>query len=208
MSKKCIAILSKSESIPNFDGDYVGVDKGALLLANAGRKMVLAIGDFDSVGDDDLEKIKEYTDNLIKLNPIKDDSDSEAAVNELIKQGYNEIILWHPFGQRFDHSFVNLKLLLKYPKHVVLQDEYNCAYVLAQGKYEIPKDEYNYFSIFPLKEVTVSLEGMKYSLSNKKMIPEDIYGLSNEIIGDFGIIEILDGSLLVIQSSDKKRISI
>ena len=50
---------------------------------------------------------------LIKLDPVKDISDSEAAVNLAKELGYEEIIILGGLGNRMDHSYVNLKLMQK-----------------------------------------------------------------------------------------------
>lgn len=93
METSVAIILKRCESIPTAE-NYIGVDKGALTLARNGKRMLLAIGDFDSVEESDLAYIKEYSDTLIQLNPIKDDTDSEAAVMYAIQKGYQKIHLY------------------------------------------------------------------------------------------------------------------
>ena len=77
METSVAIILKRCESIPTAE-NYIGVDKGALTLARNGKRMLLAIGDFDSVEESDLAYIKEYSDTLLQLNPIKDDTDREG----------------------------------------------------------------------------------------------------------------------------------
>ena len=92
METSVAVILKRCITIPTAE-NYIGVDKGALTLARNGKRMLLAIGDFDSVEESDLSCIKDYSDTFIQLNPIKDDTDSEAAVMYAIEKGYQKIHL-------------------------------------------------------------------------------------------------------------------
>ena len=55
---ECCAVLTKAHGIPETDADLIGVDRGALILAEAGKRMKLALGDFDSVAEGDLDLIR------------------------------------------------------------------------------------------------------------------------------------------------------
>lgn len=201
---RCILILSKATSLPNLEGDYIGVDQGAFLLAKHQKEMVLAIGDFDSTSQKEREELEPSAKKIITLNPIKDDSDSEAALMEALKSSYDEIILWTPFGGRFDHSYVNYQLLLQHDKQVKLMDEYNLVSILKEGTYLIPRNDYPFISFFALEESELSLNNTKYPLDHRKMNPNDLYGLSNEIDCEAEVV-IHQGKFLVVQSSDKKE---
>ncbi|MCR5787386.1 MAG: hypothetical protein K6G28_06775, partial [Acholeplasmatales bacterium] len=70
----------------NLDNYYkIGVDRGALNATLSSIPLDLSIGDFDSVNDKELSLIKANSLNLIKLNPIKDLTDTEEALNEALK---------------------------------------------------------------------------------------------------------------------------
>lgn len=79
MLKTVVLACKLTDDIPNFDCDYIGVDKGALVLSNKGIMMERAAGDFDSIGWKDLKLIDKHCYKLIKLNPVKDLSDSQAV---------------------------------------------------------------------------------------------------------------------------------
>ena len=199
-------ILTLADRVPAFAGDYIGADRGALVLARSGVRMKLALGDFDSVTEEEFALIEQWSDEVIRLHPIKDDSDSEAAVNEAMRRGYRQIVLWNPFGGRADHAVVNLRLAEKNPGTVILRDEQNEVQALGPGVYEFAP-EYAYFSLFALADSKISLTGMKYPLEHRKITPADLYGLSNEISGAKGTLTIHSGCMLVIRSEDKKKIS-
>ena len=201
METSVAIILKRCESIPTAE-NYIGVDKGALTLARNGKRMLLAIGDFDSVEESDLAYIKEYSDMLIQLNPIKDDTDSEAAVMYAIQKGYQKIHLYGGLGGRLDHAMINLRLVSRFPETVYLHDQNNFIYSLAEGVHSIDKRDYTYISFFTEDEATISLEGFKYPLDKQQLTNKDTYTTSNEILEDSGIVTVHAGKVTVIQSKD------
>ena len=201
METSVAIILKRCESIPTAE-NYIGVDKGALTLARNGKRMLLAIGDFDSVEESDLAYIKEYSDTLLQLNPIKDDTDSEAAVMYAIEKGYQKIHLYGGLGGRLDHAMINLRLVSRFPETVYLHDQNNFIYSLAEGVHSIDKREYTYISFFTEDKATISLEGFKYPLDKQQLTNKDTYTTSNEILEDRGIVTVHAGKVTVIQSKD------
>ena len=201
METSVAIILKRCESIPTAE-NYIGVDKGALTLARNGKRMLLAIGDFDSVEESDLAYIKEYSDTLIQLNPIKDDTDSEAAVMYAIQKGYQKIHLYGGLGGRLDHAMINLRLVSRFPETVYLHDQNNFIYSLAEGVHSIDKRDYTYISFFTEDKATISLEGFKYPLDKQQLTNKDTYTTSNEILEDRGIVTVHAGKVTVIQSKD------
>ena len=201
METSVAIILKRCDSIPTAE-NYIGVDKGALTLARNGKRMLVAIGDFDSVEESDLAYIKEYSDTLIQLNPIKDDTDSEAAVMYAIEKGYQKIHLYGGLGGRLDHTMINLRLVSRFPEIVYLHDQNNFIFSLGEGVHSIDKRDYTYISFFTEDEATISLEGLKYPLDKQQLTNKDTYTTSNEILEDRGIVTVHAGQVTVIQSKD------
>ena len=201
METSVAIILKRCESIPTAE-NYIGVDKGALTLARNGKRMLLAIGDFDSVEESDLSCIKEYSDAFIQLNTIKDDTDGEAAVMYAIGKGYQKIHLYGGLGGRVDHAMINLRLVSRFPETVYLHDQNNFIYSLAEGVHSIDKRDYTYISFFTENEATISLEGLKYPLDKQQLTNKDTYTISNEILEDRGIVTVHAGKVTIIQSKD------
>ena len=201
METSVAIILKRCTRIPSAE-NYIGVDKGALTLARNGKRMLLAIGDFDSVEESDLAYIKEYSDTLLQLNPIKDDTNSEAAVMYAIEKGYQKIHLYGGLGGRLDHAMINLRLVSRFPETVYLHDQNNFIYSLAEGVHSIDKHEYTYISFFTEDEAIISLEGLKYPLDKQQLTNKDTYTTSNEILEDRGIVTVHAGKVTVIQSKD------
>jgi thiamine pyrophosphokinase len=204
---KVIIVASMAEEIPiNENGIYYGVDKGAFFLAHNKIMMEYAIGDFDSVSEEEFILIKEYAKRIIVLNKEKNETDLEEAINLAIKNQSADLIIYGALGGRIDHLYANITLLLRFSKQVniVLVDKYNYITCLTeQRKYVIKKDSFKYLSIFTPSNAKVSLSGFKYSSEELNLTRNDILGISNEIEEEEGIIKLILGTIILIKSNDE-----
>ncbi len=197
-----VIVLNDKIDVPKVDADYVGVESGALKLLKENLPIKFAIGDFDSIQKEDADLIKDYADDFIELPNEKDCTDSEAAIRECIKRGYEKIFILGGLGNRVDHEIVNLRLIMEYPQDIILHNETNRILSLSEGEYQIEKDDYPYISFFAKDEAIISLDGFKYPLQQKTITKDDLYTVSNEILNENGKILIEKGIVLVIQSKD------
>ena len=199
----CVIFQKLADQIPDIpDTDYIGVDKGALFLARKKARMSFSIGDFDSVSANERGRIDLYSDEVIALNPVKKNSDSEAAVDEAIRRGYRMIYIVGAMGGRIDHEIVNIRLCWKYPDRVVLLNDLNRVVALGEGPHRVSKQGYQYISLFAERECEVSLNGFRYELDHRILRETDLYGLSNELLGERGEIYVHRGDVLVVQTND------
>jgi len=200
--KNVVLVCGWQEDLPDNDGsDFVGIDRGALLLARASRQMVFAIGDFDSVTEAERSEITALASETLVLNPIKDISDTEAALIECLKRGYTRIELWGGLGGRFDHAWVNVLLLKRY-QELRLVDRQNLVFTLEVGEHEVDRLNFTYLSIFALEPSVISLDHVAYPLDHKSLTPEMTLGLSNQILNQKARVSVHAGRILVICSSD------
>ena len=175
----------------------IGVEKGAIKLIELGYKPDLAIGDFDSCNSVDIEIIENNAKEFIKLNPIKDLTDTEEAI---LKAKGNILILGGIKGKRIEHFYANIKLLEKY-KNIIMKDEYSKIYIKEES-FSLT-NEYKYISLFSLtNESLISISGMKYNLDNYILRSDNpTLGISNEYVKD-GFVTIKSGKLLVFESKE------
>ena len=200
--KKCSVVCAYRPIIKKrYKNDVIGVDKGALYLAKNNIKIDVSIGDFDSVSQDDYLLIEKMSKKVIKLNPIKDDTDFEHALNYL-KDKYYLYEIYGILGGRKDHDLLNIKMLYLSGLNFVCYDDKNKIYCLNSGTYNIKKDGYKYLSLLVFEEVLLSLSGVKYPIINKTLNVFDNYTTSNEIVDDYCILKIDKGKVLVIQCND------
>lgn len=182
-------LVLKNAIIPDgLTGDFYGADQGALCCLKQGETLELAIGDFDSVKEEEKNWIVSQAKEVIQLCPRKDQSDTSEALEIILKRGYDEIVVCGGLFGRFDHTWANIQLLLKHPSLIWL-DEKNRITILEAGEHEIKKAGYHYISFFSLKEGELTLRNMEYPLEDYTMKPLDSLGLSNEIIGELGYVK-------------------
>lgn len=172
----------------------IGVDRGLFDAYKAGIDVDIAIGDFDSLKDEKyLEGIK-----TIRLNPKKDKTDTESALDYAYTLNYEHIyILGGIGGERFEHSYNNLLLLFEY-NDLTIQTTHSMMKKYKVGTYQI--DYSGYINIYGVKDAVITLSGFKYNLDQYKMTRLDRLGISNELEDQFGTLEVLKGEVVVIYS--------
>lgn len=181
----------------------VSIDGAADVLRAADIVPDYMIGDFDSISNESIQYFEQRNVPKIRLQPEKDYSDTHSALDKVIALGYEQIDLVGGVGSRWDHSIANLNLLYyAFEKKIRLRliHPNNQVELIGQGEYLYPQRRDWYWSFFALfEDVQISIEQMKYPLTEKYVKRGDSIGLSNEYIGDAKIV-IKKGSALVVQS--------
>lgn len=197
--KRCFIIGGGS-----FDGFFdqvtesdlvIAADKGYKYAKEAGIIPDYVIGDFDSAAKPDFK-------NLIALNPIKDFTDTVAAIDFAIEKGYKEIIIYAGLGGRESHTISNIKSMFFYKKKgidIKLKAAGKEIFIIDRDfSYDYCGKDF-YVSIFSLTEKSIlDIKGLFYELENYTMANDDALGVSNETKGCDFEIRIKEGSLLVI----------
>lgn len=197
---KCTLVLSDIGYFNDAIKPLIGVDKGAYLLASKGIHMQYAIGDFDSVSQEEMKKIEQYSDSIIYLPNEKDETDTLAAIRYLKKLGYKEFKIIGAIYNRIDHSYANLLLMMDNEIDVTL---YNVSSIITASSKTISiSNEYRYVSIFALVDSNLSLSGFKYDLDHYDLDVGDSIGISNEVIQSQAIIHIHCGKVLIMQVNE------
>ena len=186
------------------EGDFfVYCDSGLIhedrFLTRIDTKANLIIGDFDSHEKPDRDDVE-----IIALPVEKDDTDSVYAVKEAIKRGYDSILLVGAVGNRFDHSLVNIYVLL-YMNELNIKseiiDDYSIMTLIDKHTPAEVTDIWPYFSLVAIngKATGVTIIDAKYELDNAEITPSYQYATSNEpISGKTAKISVKDGYLLLI----------
>lgn len=180
------------------DREYIGVDHGVEELLKQGITPKFAIGDFDSLQNrQTLENL-----NIQILPERKDVTDTHAAIDYLLSKGYDEIEIYGVTGGRLDHFFAVMCLLEKYQDiKLKVIDQQNCIQLLKPCIHHIENKGYYYFSLFALNESSLSIKQAEYTLDHYLLKREDPLCVSNEVKGEYAIIE-NSGNILLIQSRD------
>jgi thiamine pyrophosphokinase len=190
------------------DDVFIGADRGALFLVQHGLTPAIALGDFDSINNVELELIRQSSRELLACDPVmKDLTDTEMAFNWALNQKPEEIIIYGALGTRLDHSLANIHLLRK-----ALELLIKCTIIDAHNRIRLTDHylqleksaRFSYVSLLPLSlEVKgITLEGFQYPLHNATLQLGQSLGISNIIAAPLGHIHLNEGLLLVIESKD------
>lgn len=202
--KSAAIIVGKNSKLKNIDlsNTYViGVERGCLQAIKSRIHIDVAVGDFDSINKRELKKIYSKVEKVIKLNPVKDDTDTFHAY-KLVKNYDKITIIGSIQGRRIEH-FLAILNILKKDKKVEVIDDYSRVFSIdsSDSPYKITSYEYKYTSIFALENSLVTLNNFKYPLNRYRMSTDDSLGISNEVLpSKIGEINLDLGRLLIVQS--------
>lgn len=187
----------------------IAADSGVNFLHRNGIVPNIIAGDFDSAALDSMTHFQDMNDvQFIKLNPIKDDTDTEFVIREAMRRGATEITILGATGTRLDHVMANVYLLgigLEAGIAIELVDKHNRIRMIEDSLVLAKNEQFGEFlSVLPVKGDAkgVSLEGMKYPLKDADLNSFSSLGVSNEIIDEVAKISVKQGILLVIESRD------
>ena len=122
----------------------IAADSGMNFLHRNGIVPDIIAGDFDSAKAESVAYFQGLNNvQVIKLNPIKDDTDTEFVIREAIRRGATEITVLGATGTRLDHVLANVNLLglgLEEGVSIQLVDKYNRIRMISD-MIEITKKE-------------------------------------------------------------------
>ena len=187
----------------------IGVDGGARVLLDFDIAVDVAIGDFDSISEDDLHKLKKEVPEVYVLPTEKDVTDTEAALDYVRKHvEVEKIKMFGLLGGRIDHTISNLWIAY-HPGYrdllekIIIIEQYNSLQFFLPGVYSLVKESnkkyLSFIGMSPLKKLT--LKDVKYPLEAIDY-PYPIALISNEFEKNRMNFSFDEGILAVIQSSD------
>ncbi len=168
----------------------------------------LVIGDLDSISREGREYIEEKSIAISKYPSMKDDTDNELAVDYLVDKGVGHIDFLGVTGSRYDHSLINIMALRGLGEKNISSRIFspkNIIHYCRDGRsLSLDRREETYVSLVPLSDagIRISMDGFLYPLKDQHMTFGSSLGISNQIVADKGIIRILSGDCLVIESKD------
>jgi len=170
----------------------------------------IAVGDFDSVSDEELLRIKAGAKEVIQAQPEKDDTDLELAVLACFERYPDACLtIFGAFGGRLDHHLASVFLpsdpeIAPFMSQLYLMDQQNYLCYRPAGRHTIlPIAGYIYVAFMPVEGASFQIEGAKYPLNQTNYFKKAIYG-SNEFINQPITLTIDRGYALIIYSKDGK----
>ena len=199
-------------TIDSFQMDFdlfIGVDRGSLFLIEQGICPDLAVGDFDSVSEEELALICSQSKEVLQAQPEKDDTDLELAVKAVFARSPQaQVTIFGAFGGRLDHTLANIFLpsnpeVAPYMQQIRLCNAQNELRYCPQGRHEIkPVAGMNYLAFMPADDGRLTIEGAKYPLNESNYFFKKVYA-SNEFIDEPVFLECQSGYVIVIYSKDR-----
>ena|SRR5438552_5150338 len=182
----------------------IAADGGANALARAGRRPDLVIGDMDALSADAQRELERAGVTLERYPTEKDQTDGELAVDAALKKGADEIVVAGAFGGlRLDHMAGNLMLLahddLAAVDVALVTERATFRSLLGPGILELEGAAGDWVTLAPLSETVrgVATDGLRYPLHHEELRRGSTRGVSNELTGPRGSVEVADGLLLV-----------
>ena len=180
------------------DGDLViAADDGYTALQSHGFTPDLLVGDFDS-----LTRIPQGIPRK-SFSPEKDDTDMAIALSEGAARGYRSFSLYGASGGREDHTHANLQLMGGASKQgfhcKMVCPEYD-VYTVTNDTLSLPKTAVRTIvSVFCHGEKAegVTLQGLRYPLTDAELTCDRPLGVSNETTGEEARVSVRRGTLLV-----------
>lgn len=173
---------------------FIGVDRGALFLLQAGLPLSLAVGDFDSVNPLEFMQVKEAAGEILQSMPEKDDTDMELTLQAIVEGSYQApqavpIYLIGGLGEpagRIDHLLANLYLVYQPRYHQLINqlrfiERHHDMRFYQPGIHTLKNQPgTEYLSVITLTPVEgLEIKGAKYTLDSTDLDIPRAY-ISNE----------------------------
>jgi thiamine pyrophosphokinase len=187
--------------------DYIiCADNGVKHARYLGIEPNYIVGDFDSTDPKDLEYFKMKNIPIHTLSAMKDETDTEIALDKAIENGAYAIDIYGGVGSRLDHTLANVHLLYKALRQGVevrLVNACNTVWLIDKCT-QISGHTGDIVSLLPFsEEVTgISTTYLGYPLKNASFTAGKPYGVSNYMIGEKASVSVESGVLLVIKAKD------
>lgn len=182
----------------------IAADGGAARLAKAGRRPDLVVGDMDSLSADDRGAL-ERAGVAFEVHPHeKDQTDAELALDAAVQRGADEIVVVGAFaGPRLDHVVGNL-LLLGHEDFAAIDvalvtERETFRSLLGPGILELEGEPGDWVTLEPLTDLVrgIATDGLRFPLRHEELVRGSTRGVSNELTGRRGSVEVGEGLLLI-----------
>lgn len=185
------------------DAFVIAADSGVEHAAAVGRRVHLAVGDFDSVDPAVLATVEEAGATIERHPEAKDATDLEIGLVAALEAGAERIIVVGGHGGRLDHFLANA-LLLAAPgfADVTVEALVGPARLTAiHHGATLSGQRGELVSLLPLggPATGVRTTGLLYSLDDEDLHPGTTRGVSNEFLESEAVVTVRSGTLLAVQ---------
>jgi len=171
--------------------------------ANSAKKLGLVpdfiVGDFDSVSRETLKYFKNKT--QIKKISRQNDTDVEKALKLAIQKKFSETILLGVTGDRLDHLFCNIGIILKFSSQIDVSIFHDKSFMkVYSGKVELETKVGETISLYGIDSKTkITSNGLKYPLKNIALPFGQKESTSNVATKNLVHLKITGGKILIVR---------
>jgi thiamine pyrophosphokinase len=181
----------------------IAADSGIEHATALGRRIDLAVGDFDSVTPSALAEAERSGARIDRHPRDKDATDLELALDAAIAAHATRVTVVGGHGGRVDHFAANL-LLLASPRYaaVALDAWFGSAHVLVvRSDGEVVGAPGELVTLLPVggPATGVTTAGLRFPLDDAALEPGSTLGVSNELIDVVAHVSVRSGTVLVVQ---------
>lgn len=184
------------------ESDFViGADRGYHILKSQGKRIDLALGDFDS------SNFPSDFENVIKFPVMKDETDGAIAIKEALSRGYKKIVMYGAIGGLLDHTLAIIGEAVKYVEGGIdfaFYSEDSSIFILNNSKVTFDLDASGRISVLSYSSISkgVTIKGLLYELDNFTLDNKTSLGSGNSFVGREAEISVQSGTLLIVSSKN------
>jgi thiamine pyrophosphokinase len=183
----------------------IAADGGARHALHLGLTPHLVIGDFDSLTEDELDRLRTLDAELCRYPAHKDETDLELALLLAVERGANPIRVIGGIGDRLDQTLANVYLLAlpQLRDHDVrLVSGKQTAWLAYPGETLIRGQPGDTLSLLPLGGPVegIRTDGLEYPLRGETLAFGPARGISNVLQQTTASIRLDRGTLLLIHT--------
>jgi thiamine pyrophosphokinase len=191
-------------------GFICAVDSGADQARRANITPDLLVGDLDSIQPETLNAYRSGGGELIAVDPYKDATDLELALDTLQSRGFTAVIATNVLGGRLDHELASLGVLARAQtlSPILIDDATIAIFLSAEAPrkhialgmlFDAEKSGSPTVSILPLTaSATVVAHGFEWPLDNESLHSLDARGVSNLVTSPDAYVELTSSTAAVI----------
>lgn len=183
------------------DVRIIAADSGVERCHRLGWTVDVAVGDFDSLAPELVERLDHLAGEVRRFDPDKDATDLEIALAVAAESAPARVLVAGVEGGRPDHALANLLLTAAHAYRAL-----EIEVVLEHGRAWVVHHELagdfrpgTALSVVPVHgEAAVSISGVRWPLDRDVLAAGSTRGVSNEAVGGLVTLSVHAGTVLVI----------
>lgn len=187
------------------DALVIGADSGVDFASALGLRIDVAVGDFDSVSREGLERAEAAGARIERHPNEKDETDLELALDDAVRAGATDVLVLGIGGGRLDHLLANV-LLLASPRFAPCRIEARTGparvHVIRGGEpaTELRGAVGELLTLLAVggPAVGITTRGLAYALAGESLPESTSRGVSNVVESTPATVELEDGALLAV----------